>query len=217
VYGGILGERYEPGLATAGLGGPYRIEQNYFKLHACCRFTHFALEAVLSLRRRHALTPDQVGGVTVTTIPFGLRMADPDPGGRLAAKFSIPYAAAAALVLGHAGVAAFEPPALDDGRIRDLARRVIVREDPGMSPRRVDYPTARVSIALRDGRVLEEVTRVVRGDADDPASDGEIVAKFLALTSPVLGDRRAREAAERAGEIDTLKDVRDLTPLLVPG
>ncbi len=216
VYGGILADRYEPALAMEGLGERYRIEQNYVKLHACCRYNHFALEAVLALQRRHALAHDQVAAVTVTTIPFGLRMAEPDPKGRLAAKFSIPYAVAAALVLGHAGVAAFESPALDDERIRDLAGRVVVREDSAMTPRRMDYPTARVAIALRDGRVLEEVTGIVRGDAADPVADEEVRDKFLALTSPVLGERRAREAADRIADLDAVKDVRDLTPHLVP-
>jgi 2-methylcitrate dehydratase PrpD len=48
----------------------------------------------------------------VTTIPFGLRMANADPASMLAAKFSVPYAVAATLVLGHAGLDAFEAPAL---------------------------------------------------------------------------------------------------------
>jgi 2-methylcitrate dehydratase PrpD len=216
VYGGILADRYEPALAVANLGGRYRIEHNYFKLHACCRYNHYALEAVLDLRQRHRLTHDAIADVTVTTIPFGLRMADPDPRSRLAAKFSIPYAVAAALVLGHAGVAAFEPPHLGDGRIRDLAGRVVVREDAAMAPRRVDYPTARVVLRLRDGRTLEAETGIVRGDADDPVPEAEIVAKFLELTSPVLGERRAGEALHRVTELHTLKDARDLTAHLVP-
>src|SRR5262249_58380963 len=45
VYGTILGDGYDPALAIAGLERvgrrePYRIEQNYFKLHACRRYHH---------------------------------------------------------------------------------------------------------------------------------------------------------------------------------
>src|SRR5215831_15657716 len=62
VYGTILADRFEPDLAVAGLEplsrgddgrGAHRIEQNYFKLHACCRFNHFALDAVMALRGAH--------------------------------------------------------------------------------------------------------------------------------------------------------------------
>jgi len=214
VYGTILGDRFEPALAVAGLGESYRIQANYFKLYACCRYNHFALDAIAAIRGAHRFAADDVASVRVTTIPFGLRMADPDPPTMLAAKFSIPYAVAAALVLGRADLAAFEPAALADPRIRDLARRVEVSADPEMSPRRSDYPTARVSIHLRDGRALEETATVVRGDAENPVPSEDVVAKFLALASPVLGASRARRAADAVNEVDALKRVQDLTGLL---
>ncbi len=219
VYGTLLADRFDPDAAVAGIDGlgrdePYRIEQNYFKLHACCRYNHFALDAILALRTAHAIAPEEVARVEVVTIPFGVRMVEPDPETALAARFSIPYAAAAALVLGRADVTAFVPPALEDSRIRDLARRVDVRADPAMSPRRIDHPTAHVTIALRDGRVLRESTTVPRGDAAHPVAREAIVHKFLALASPVLGEPRAREIVATVEQGETLTDVRDLTALL---
>src|SRR5207244_2859678 len=121
VYASILGDRFDGALAEEGLGERYRIEQNYFKLHACCRFNHFALDAVLALRRANSFDADDVVRLRVTTIPFGARMADREPTNALAAKFSIPYSVAAALVLDRTDHAAFEPPALADPRIRALA------------------------------------------------------------------------------------------------
>jgi 2-methylcitrate dehydratase PrpD len=214
VYGTILADRFEPGRALDGLGGPLRIEQNYFKLYACCRYNHFALDALLALAQD--LTPAQVERVVVTTIPFGPRMADPAPVSMLGAKFSIPYAVAAALVLGRADVSAFVEPALTDPRIRALAARVEVRVDPQMSPRRSDYPTAVVEIVLTDGRTLSGSTRVVRGDFENPVPAAEIVDKFLALTGDVLGPERARDVVRLVEQVETLKDVRDLTGLLAP-
>jgi 2-methylcitrate dehydratase PrpD len=221
VYGTILADRFEPALAVAGLDAlgrdeGYRIERNYFKLHACCRYNHFALDAVLALRRAHGLGPDDVARVEVTTVPFTTRMADPAPDNVLAAKFSVPYAVAAAVVLGRADVPAFVPPALHDARIHDLARRVAVATDPAMSPRHNERPTARVRMVLRDGRVLESTTTVVHGDAEDPPSANELAAKFLALTAPVIGERQSRRAIELAGAIEQLKDVGELTAVLVP-
>ena len=216
VYATILGDRFDPARAVDGLGERYRIEQNYFKLHACCRYNHFALEAVLALRRAHRFDADDVVRLRVTTIPFAARMANAEPGTTLAAKFSIPYAVAAALVLGRTDVVAFEPPALGDPRIRELARRIEVLTEPKMSPRRIDYPTAQVKVALRDGRILEETTTVPRGDAENPVPPEELVAKFLELASPVLGPTRARRVVEAAHAVETLKNVRELTALLAP-
>jgi hypothetical protein len=85
-----------------------------------------------------------------------------------------------------------------------------------MSPRSVDYPTARVEVALKDGRILTGSTTVVRGDFADPVPREEVVEKFVALVSDVLGADRARAVVEIVDRAETLKDVRDLTALLAP-
>jgi len=225
VYGTLLADAFDGAAAVSGIDAlarsdaerePYRIDQNYFKLHACCRFNHFALDAVMELRRVHRLEASAVGKVEIVTIPFAVRMSEPAPATSLAARFSIPWAVAAALVLGRTDPSAFDETALGDARIRDLARRVVITTDPAMSPRRVDAPTARVRVMLRDGRTLEETTTVVRGDALSPVPRDEITAKFLALASPVLGDAQARKVADTVAETDTLEDIRALTEMLLP-
>jgi 2-methylcitrate dehydratase PrpD len=216
VYGTILADRFDPADAVAGLGESFRIEQNYFKLHACCRMNHPALDAIMALRAEHRFTGDEVATVRVTTIPFGLRMAETEPRNMLGAKFSIPYAVAAALVLGRTDTGAFEERVLDDERILAMAKRVEVAADGEMTLKRADYPTAHVRIGLRDGRVLSRSTGVVRGDAANPVPSGEVVAKFSSLASGPLGERRAREIIEAVDAVESLKDVRDLTALLVP-
>jgi 2-methylcitrate dehydratase PrpD len=216
VYGTILADGFEPGQAVEGLGETHRIEQNYFKLHACCRMNHPALDAIMAMRAEAKITPEQVARVRITSIPFGLRMTETAPRSMLGAKFSIPYAAAAALVLGRTDVAAFEEGPIADPRIRAMALCVEVEADPDMALKRADYPTAEVRITLLDGRVLSRTTGVVRGDAVNPVAPDEIVAKFLALACGPLGDARAREVVEIVEGVDGLKDIRDLTALLAP-
>jgi 2-methylcitrate dehydratase PrpD len=225
VYGTILADRFEPELAVAGLEslsrgdggrGAHRIEQNYFKLHACCRFNHFALDAVMALRGAHRLTGDQVEKVEIVTIPFAVRMGDPAPRSSLAARFSIPWAVAASLVLGRTDPSAFDATALGDERIRALARRVEIGTDPAMSPRRADAPTARVRLVLRGGQALERTTSVVRGDALSPVPHDEIVAKFMSLAGPILGEPQARKVVDVVEDTDRLEDVGALTAMLVP-
>ena len=214
VYGTLLAESFEPELAVAGLGESFRIEQNYFKFHACCRMNHPALDAVMSLRAAHRFTGDDVASVHITSIPFGLRMLETEPENMLEAKFSIPYAVAAALVLGRTDTTAFEDRVREDARIRAMAKRIDIAADDEMALKRADYPTAHVRIALRDGRTLSQTTGVVRGDAANPVSSEEVVAKFLSLTSGPLGDRRAREVVEAVETVDALENVRGLTALL---
>ena len=86
--------------------------------------------------------------------------------------------------------------------------------DPKMSPRAVDYPTARVEVAFEGRSRAERLTTVVRGDFADPVPGEEIVEKFVALASDVLGPNRARAVVEIVDQVETIKDVRDLTTLL---
>ena len=214
VYGTILAEQFEPARALEDWGGPLRIERNYFKLYACCRYNHPALDALSAIRRREPVAAADVAAAEVVVFPFGLRMATPDPANLLAAKFSIPWAVAAALVLGHAEPAAFTDEARRDARIRDLARRVTITVDAAMTPRRSDYPTSRLRLSLRDGRVLEGEAGVVRGDADNPVPESEVLAKFEALAAPVLGERRAGQVAAAVLAIEDVKNVAHLGALL---
>jgi 2-methylcitrate dehydratase PrpD len=225
VYGTILADRFEPDLAVAGLEalartdggrGPFRIDQNYFKLHACCRFNHFALDAVMALRSAHRLTAGDIEKVEIVTIPFAVRMGAAAPASSLAARFSIPWAVAAALVLGRTDPSAFDSRALADERIRALAQRVEIGTDPDMTPRRADTPTAHVRLMLRDGRALERTTSVVRGDALSPVPRDEITAKFVSLAGPILGAAGARKVIDAVEDVDTLEDVGSMTAMLVP-
>jgi len=225
VYGTILAERFEPELAVAGIEelarnggarGAYRIEQNYFKLHACCRFNHFALDAVMALRSAYRLSGNDIEKVEIVTIPFAVRMGAPAPASSLAARFSIPWAVAAGLVLGRTDPQAFDSQALADERIRALAQRVEIRTSSDMTPRRADAPTAHVRLVLRGGKSFERTTSVVRGDALSPVPRDEITAKFVSLAGPVLGDAGARKIIDVVEEIDSLGDVGSLTAMLAP-
>ncbi|HSF05275.1 MAG TPA: MmgE/PrpD family protein [Methylomirabilota bacterium] len=218
VYGTILGERFEAEHAVDDLGvddrpAIYRIQRNYIKLHACCLYNHPALDAIQALLSREPLEPEAIAGITVTSVTFVTRMSEPDPPNMLAAKFSVPYAIAAAVVMGGSGVAAFLDATRANPRVRELARRVEMRGDPAMSMREAG-PTARVTVTLRDGRVLTATTAVVRGDAANPVPPAELVAKFRALAGDVLGPSGTERVMEAVDRLPELKDVRDLAERL---
>src|ERR671937_1384595 len=64
VYGTILAEDFDSGAAVEGIEDDrvavFRIERNYFKLHACCYYNHPALDAVQALMRDAGALPDEV-------------------------------------------------------------------------------------------------------------------------------------------------------------
>jgi 2-methylcitrate dehydratase PrpD len=222
LYGTILGERFDrdmvvDGVTADGRVAVYRIERNYFKFHACCLYNHPVLDVVHSLVRAEGFSVNDVQRIRVTSLPFVTRMADPSPANMLAAKFSVPYAVAAAVAKGTTDVSAFTDAVRQDPRVQQLAGRVEVSADDTMSLRAAsDRPTARVSVELSDGRRLTGEAAVVHGDAANPRPRAELEAKFRTLASEALPPARVSEIVETVARLDRLSDIRGLTALLAP-
>ena len=216
LYTSILGDGFDTEAVVDGLGEPggYRIQRNYFKFHACCLYNHPVLDAVQAMTQRETFEAADVARVHVDAPPIGATLADPEPKNMLAAKFSIPYAVAASLVHGNTDITAFYPDRVADPRIKSLAQRVELEADPKMNLRSYDYPAARVTVSLKDGRVIQESVTTQYGDSQNPASTEELTGKFTFLAQEVLGEERTQQVIKTVGDLDTLKDLGELTGLL---
>ncbi len=217
VYTTILGDEFDHEAAVAGLGSDLlRIEQNYFKFHACCLYNHPVLDAVEAIARREDLEHANVRNVSVTTVPFAQRMAQDYPPNMLSAKFHVPYAVAALLVSGRSDITAFYQDSVDDSAIRSLTERVAIISDPTMDLQNPDKPCARVDVTLSDGRTISESTTYHRGDFQRRRSRQELENKFRFLASEILGRQRTEDVIRATANLSQLDDVRILTALLQP-
>ncbi len=214
TFGRISGTGLDADAALDGLGRRFEVTRNYFKRHACCRYNHPAIEALESLLAGAPLDAAGIAGVRVATSALAATMDAREPVGALAAKFSIPYAIAVRLVLGHCGPEAFREPALSDSRVRALARRVEVVEDPALSALVPRLRPARVEVRLADGRVLAAQVDNPDGEFDRPYSRAALREKFRALAAPVLGAAGAGAAWERCLALAEGGGIRDLAAVL---
>ncbi len=216
IYNTLLGESFDAEAAVQELGvpGAYRIQKNYFKLHACCLYNHPALDGVQTLLSREKFVAADVERIKVETPALATIMTDPEPENMLAAKFSLPYAVATAVVHKITDITAFYPGRLQDPDTLALARRVDIVADPEMDLRRYDYPSAKVAVLLKDGRTLNEDVTAHHGDTQNPASQEELVGKFNFLAQDVLGEGGAARVVETVGYLDALGNIRELTRLL---
>jgi len=216
VYSSVLGQGFDPEQAVAGLGqrGEYRIQQNYFKFHACCWYNHPVLDAVEDLLQKERFQASDVDHISVEAPPMATTMDNPRPANMLAAKFSIPYAVASAVVHGATGVGAFYPQRVADRQVLALAEKVEVHADEKMDLRRYDYPTARVTVTLTGGRSLKQEVTAHRGDSRNPVTQKELHGKFLELSGGTLGEERAGKVIELVANLEQLEGIRELTVLL---
>jgi 2-methylcitrate dehydratase PrpD len=216
LYTAILGNGFDAEAVLDGLGEPggYRIQRNYFKLHACCLYNHPALDAVQAMVRREKFLPSEVDRIKVEAPSVAMILDDPAPQNMLAAKFSIPYAVAAALLHGTTDITAFYPEKVQDSRVGALAQRVELVEDPQMDLTRYDYPSSRVEVRLDDGRVFNESVTAHHGDTHNPASRDELVGKFTFLALDSLGEEGTHRVVDAVDRLDRLDGVKELTGIL---
>jgi len=73
---------------------------------------------------------------------------------------------------------------------------------------------ALVRVVLRDGKTLEAFARLANGEFDhQPLADDELSAKFLYLTSGLLGKQKATDLLDKLWQIDTTQDIAEICSL----
>ena len=161
------------------------------KLYPSCAGTHPTLDAILDCaartvhRRRVERVEVDVDAMTPTVLIYDR------PATGLEAKFSMPFCAAAAVVGGRVGIDTFEPARIADPAIRRSCARVTMPVDPSLDASAPPLTQARVTIQLRDGRVLTAAANGARGYPTHPASDD--------------GARRRSSSRARAGRCPTTR------------
>jgi 2-methylcitrate dehydratase PrpD len=186
LFGKIVSEHFDTGELLRGLGSEWQLMRNYFKLHACCRYNHGALDALDALAARGELPEaEQIGHVQVDSYNLAAELVDKAPRNTLAAKFSLPFAVATRIVNGSSALASFTWDAVRDPRVLALAQMVDVREDPAMTGRLPLERPARVLITLKDGRSVSAEAGANRGDDALPYTREELRGKFMDLCGRV--------------------------------
>jgi 2-methylcitrate dehydratase PrpD len=214
VWGAVLSDEWDPQALTDELGTRWEITRNYFKLHACCRYNHAALDALAQISATHQLTAREIKRVDVVTYSMAARLDDTAPTNTLAAKFSVPFSVATTVVTGSSGLTSFDGDAIRDPRTAELAKRVYVREDVAMTNLLPEMRPANVTVTLNNGARLEGSTNSNRGDFDYPYAPDQLKGKFFALIQRVWPRDVAVSMWQRLQSLDELVDVNTLTDLL---
>ena len=211
VFGSVVSDKLDRGVIVEGLGSDWQIARNYFKRHSCCRYNHGALDALDTLLAATPLHQDQIERIDVATYRYAAELDDPAPRNVLGAKFSVPFAVATRVVTGSSGLTSFTWERVRDERIRALARRVHVAEDPALTAMLPQYRPARVQVRLVDGRVLQASVDVNRGDDQAPYSAAELEEKFFDLARRAWPLGVAREIHRYLHRLETLADLSALS------
>lgn len=173
--------------ALDGLGTWTPITRMTVKAHGCCGHIFPALDGISLMCEQYGFGPADIEGIEVLGYRATQTMCNrPDPVSAQEARFSLQYCLASHLLLGGVRLSAFEPATMARPDIRSLMTRIGLAEDPALS---ADYPNrrqARLTVTLKDGRILEHLQKTRRGDPEDPLSDADLVSKFHELSSGII-------------------------------
>lgn len=187
------------------------IEQLTIKPYPCCGHAFAAIDAALALRD-DGFVPGQVQRIEVSTYSTALEVAgNPDPQTVPAARFSIGFAVAMALLDGRVTRDSFSPASIRDGARRALTERVTLIADPAFDAAFPARRGAKVTVTSQDGQVLSRTVPDRSGSPRNPLPQEAVSAKFTGLVEPVLGARGAAELASSLSCLGDLASVRELT------
>jgi 2-methylcitrate dehydratase PrpD len=200
------------------LGDDWESRRASFKPFPAAHVLHPYISAVLRLRERHALGPDDVLRIDCPVASFiiGIVCEPVDekwtPRTRSHGRVSLQFSLAEALATGRLAKDAYGDEARRDPAILALARRVHYHPDPRFDG--LAHFPGEVTVTLRDGRTLTEAEPYNRGSAQNPMTDEELRAKFDDNAGGRLSASaraRLRDAVMRLDEQDDAGVVAEMT------
>jgi len=199
--------RLEP--MVKNLGKKYEVLQNTFKPYAACLLTHPTIDAVIELRNKYHLKPEEVEEIKCDVAHFCLDSAGQvEPKTGLAGKFSTYYCAALALTEGAAGEDMFTDQKVLDPKMVALRKKVKARIEPAYRDTQ-----AKVTVTTKEGKKYSTYVEIPKGDPRNPPTDEELENKFRSLAPFILPKAKMERLVETIWALEKLKDIRQLIRL----
>ncbi len=208
-YFEVLGDGSQLEPMVKDLGRKYEVLKDTFKPHAACLLTHPTIDAVIELRNKYHLQPQDVVEINCEVARFCLDSAGQvEPKTGLAGKFSVYFCAALALAEGIASENMFTDERVLDPQMVALRKKVKAQIIPEFKD-----TEARVSITTKDGQRYTSHVTTPKGDPRNPPSDQELEDKFHSLAAFILPEAKIKRLAKVIWNLEELKDIRNLIRL----
>jgi 2-methylcitrate dehydratase PrpD len=185
------------------------------KQYPCCASTHSAIDAMISLRQQHQLTPDKVARIESVTHQRALAHTNrPEPRSTLDAKFSVQYCVARALLHGEVGFAHFEGDAYRDPQVRQLLQRIEARPHAHQPKGMDEHFECDLRVTTTDGKQYSaHVEQPLRGPQNLTPPD-RLESKFRDCAAKSLEAGAISRVYDMLQSFETLSDVRLATTLM---
>jgi 2-methylcitrate dehydratase PrpD len=212
-------DHYDPDAVIGGLGSDYEMARVSFKAWPSCRGTHPYIEGALQIMQANGLRAADITGIRTVVSPVNRMLCEPleakrRPSTPINAKFSVPYAMAAAIRHGTVSLEHFEPDALADPEVCRIAALVDYEVDTAMGLK----DTLRGYTEIRaKNQAFSAVVDAPYGDPANPLSADDLIAKFKScarLSASPMSDERLNRIVDMVFHMEDVRHVGALTALL---
>jgi 2-methylcitrate dehydratase PrpD len=204
----------DPSKVLKGIGSGFQILQTSVKIHACCRYMHSPIDAVLKIVKENNLRPEQVKKIKVGVLRAGSHLiAQPieskyNPQSIVDAQFSMPFGATAALLYGKAGLNEFQPATILSRPVKETIRKVECIIDPELDRTFPRQWRATAEILTQDEKRYSTTVEYPKGDPENPLSWEEMIGRFHELTGRIMKKDQRLKIVEAVEKLDEIKDMR---------
>jgi 2-methylcitrate dehydratase PrpD len=208
---------YEPARIEGKLGDPFFFEDPgiSIKPYPSGSLSHPGQDAILELVREHDVAPEEVEEAVAGTnsaMPNALIYALPQTA--LEAKFSFPFLLAIAILRSKVGIAEFRDEVVTSPEVQEMMKRCRHVVDPEIDAQGFQHLDTRVTVRLKDGRVLEKVGSFATGHPRKPMTRRQLEEKFFECAELAIDHERARLAADMIWGLEDLEHVGKLHEML---
>jgi 2-methylcitrate dehydratase PrpD len=207
-------ESYNPKADPAGmsdkLGEVYGVTLTTLKKWTTGGPIQAPLDALQNLLKKQAFQADQVKQVAVrvaTSAGYTVNNRDmPD----ICLQHLVAIMLLDKTVSFHA---AHDKPRMRDPSVLQQRAKVQLTPDEELE-KLIPVRVAIVEVILNDGTRLTDRVEHVRGTPENPMTTEEVIAKARELITPVLGETNTEKLIAQVMELQNVKDIRELRPLL---
>ena len=206
IFGSVVSNKFDDKSAVELLGKRFEVSRNYFKLHACCRYNHAALDALWKIIEQHSEVKNinQIEKIEVQSYNLAAELKDQNPRNVLACKFSVPFAIATTLANLDSGVLSFTENMRTNKNIQNLCQKVTIVEDINMTGKLPNLRPADVYIQMANGSTFKAQVTTNRGDWQDPYSEEELKQKFISLTTRLWSQKKALNVYSKSMKLEKI-------------
>src|ERR1700742_4967901 len=207
------GPQADPNKLVDGLGTRFEIERTNIKKWTVGSPIQAPLDALWNLMQANKFKADDVQKVTVRVATQEASVVN----NRDIPDICLQHMIAVMLIDGTASfAAAHDVERMKDPEVlRQRAKVTLVPDDE--LEKRLPAREATVEVVLTDKRSFSEHVSAVRGTAQNPMTQDEVVAKCRDLMAPVLGAERCDALIRLVLSLETQGDLRAMRPLLQAG